>query len=166
MTIKTLNKLAFVAALSVFFAMISCDDKQFFDEYQSTNGDWSKSDIKKFSFEQIDTLSKYNLFVNIRNNSDYPYNNLFLIVKMSNPDGTAIVDTLQYQMANPDGSLLGSGLTDFKQNKLFYREDFVFSKSGNYTIEIEHAVRENGSVKGDSLLTGISDVGFRIENIN
>ncbi|WP_177762033.1 gliding motility lipoprotein GldH [Flavobacterium sp. I3-2] len=166
MTIKILNKLVTVSVLSLAFAFVSCDDKQFFDEYQSTNGEWNKSDVKKFTFEQKDTLNPYNLFVNIRNNSDYPYNNLFLIVKMSNSNGDKFVDTLQYQMANPDGTLLGNGFTDFKESKLFYREDYKFPSSGTYTIEIEHAVRANGKVKGDSLLSGISDVGFRVENIN
>jgi len=164
MIIKSLNKLIFVFAIA--FAFVSCDEKQFFDEYQSTNGEWKKTDVKKFSFEQNDTINSYNLFVNVRNNSDYPYSNLFLIVKMYNPDGKIIIDTLQYQMANPDGSLLGTGLTDFKNNKLFYRENFKFTQSGNYIFEIEQAVRSNGKIKGDSLLIGISDVGFRVENNN
>ena len=50
--------------------------------------------------------------------------------------------------------------------KLFYRENYKFVASGTYTVEIEHAVRANGKVNGDSLLLGVSDVGFRIENIN
>lgn len=166
MTTRNLNKLVLYTVFSLALAFVSCDDKQFYDQYQSTNGDWDKSDIKKFEFEQNDTLKPYNLFINVRNNSDYPYANLFLIVKMSQPDGTAIVDTLEYQMANPDGSLLGNGLTDFKESKLYYREDFKFPQSGKYVIEVAHAVRENGKIKGDSLLPGVSDVGFRIENMN
>ena len=145
---------------------VACDDKQFFDEYQSTDGSWNKSDIKKFSFQQNDTTTIYNLFVNIRNNSDYPYSNMYLIVRMIKPDGITVVDTLQYQMANPDGSLLGDGFTDVKESKLYYRDNFVFKNAGNYQIEIEHAVRANGKINGDSLLSGVSDVGFRIENAN
>lgn len=166
MTVKILNKLVAVGVLSMVTLFVSCDEKQFFDEYQSTNGDWNKSDIKKFTFEQKDTLKTYDLFVNLRNNSNYPYSNLFLIVKMISPDGAAVVDTLQYQMANPDGSLLGNGFTDIKENKLFYRDNFKFNDVGVYNIEIEHAVRQNGKVKGDSLLQGISEVGFRIEISN
>lgn len=166
MTIKILNKFFIVSVLAVSLTFIACDDKQIFDEYQSTNGEWNKSDIKKYAFEQKDTLNPFNLFINIRNNSEYPYSNLFLIVKMTNPDGKTLIDTLQYQMANPDGTLLGNGFTDYKESKLFYRENYKFPLSGKYSIEIEHAVRENGKVKGDSLLAGISDVGFRIENSN
>ena len=35
--------------------------------------------------EQKDTISKYNLFLNVRNNNDYPHNNLFVIVSMNEP---------------------------------------------------------------------------------
>lgn len=166
MTIKILNKLVAAGILSTVMLLVSCDDTQFFDEYQSTNGDWNKSDVKKFTFTQKDTVNAYNLFVNIRNNSEYPYSNLFLIVKMFKPNGKAIIDTLQYQMADAEGRLLGNGFTDVKESKLFYREKYKFQNSGTYKIEIEHAVRENGKVKGDSLLKGISEVGFRIENMN
>jgi len=166
MITKDLNKILKITFLTVVLSFVSCDDKQFYDTYQSTKGDWNKADVKEFIFEQTDTLKPYNLFVNIRNNSDYPYANLFLIVKMTDPAGGTIVDTLQYQMANADGSLLGNGFTDFKENKLFYRENYKFPKSGKYKIQIEHAVRANGSVNGDSLLKGISDIGFRVENSN
>jgi len=91
---------------------------------------------------------------------------MYLIVRMIKPDGITVVDTLQYQMANPDGSLLGDGFTDVKESKLYYRDNFVFKNAGNYQIEIEHAVRANGKINGDSLLSGVSDVGFRIENAN
>lgn len=166
MTTQILNKLVIVVVASLALSFIACDKNQIFDKFETTNGSWKKSDIKKFTFEQKDTVNPYNLFINIRNNSDYPYNNLFLIVKMSDSKGKTIVDTLQYQMANPDGSLLGNGFTDFKESKLFYRENFKFNKPGSYTVAIEYATRENGKIKGDSILPGVSDVGFRIENIN
>lgn len=49
------------------------------------------------------------MFLNVRNNNEYPYNNLFLIVSLNQPDGKVLVDTLEYQMANPDGTLMGTG---------------------------------------------------------
>ena len=43
-------------------------------------------------------------------------------------DKKIIIDTLEYEMANPDGSLLGKGITDSKENKLFYKENFSYYK--------------------------------------
>jgi gliding motility-associated lipoprotein GldH len=136
-----------------------------FDEYKPLNGKWHKDSIVSFEFEQQDTVSKYNLFVNIRNNNDYPYSNLFLIVQMQQP-GTKItkVDTLEYQMANPDGTLMGQGFTDVKESKLWYKEDVSFPKPGKYIISIRQAMRQSGKVMGVEELEGVTEVGLRIEN--
>lgn len=151
--------------LFLFFVVlfISCDDKRFYDEYVNLEGKWTKNDKVEFSFEQKDTTSLYNMFVTVRNNNDYPFNNLFLIVKFSQPDNVVKIDTLEYLMANPDGTLLGDGVTDTKHSKLWYKENFKFSKSGKYAVSISQANRETGKTQGVEELEGITEVGFRIE---
>lgn len=151
--------------LLLFFAILfsSCDDKRFYDEYVNLDGKWTKKDKIEFSFEQKDTTTLYNMFVTVRNNNDYAFSNLFLIVKMSQPDNMVKIDTLEYLMANPDGSLLGEGITDTKHNKLWFKENFKFPKSGKYSVSITQANRETGKVKGVEELEGITEVGFRIE---
>jgi gliding motility-associated lipoprotein GldH len=143
----------------------SCDKKRVFDEYKSVGKSWKKDSIVTFNFNQIDTIKPFNLFVNIRNNDDYGFNNLFLIVAMQQPDGLVRKDTLQYEMANPDGTLMGEGFSDIKENKLFYKEKVRFAKAGNYKIRIQQAIRKTGKVEGVSDLDGITEVGFRIESI-
>jgi gliding motility-associated lipoprotein GldH len=144
--------------------LISCDKKRVFDEYKTVGNGWNKDSIVSFDLPAVDIKKQYNLFINIRDNNDYPFNNLFLIVNMEQPDKRTIVDTLEYQMANPDGSLLGEGFTDVKDNKLIYKERMKFN-SGTYKIHIKQAVRQTGKVSGVVKLEGITDVGFRIEKI-
>jgi gliding motility-associated lipoprotein GldH len=152
------------AVFALLFLVCSCDKTRVFDEYKSLNGKWNKDSIVSFSFDQKDTVSKYNLFINVRNNNAYPYNNLYLIVQMQDP-GTKLVkvDTLEYQMANPDGSLMGQGFSDVKESKLWYKEKMNFPKAGKYKVSIQHAVRKGGQVTGVEELEGITDLGFRIE---
>lgn len=145
-------------------SVVSCDKKRVFDEYKSVGKSWDKDSIVSFDIPPMDTKKQYNLFLNIRDNNDYPYNNLFLIVAMEQPDKKTLVDTLEYQMANPDGSLLGEGFTDVKESKLVYKERMKFKK-GNYKMHIRHAVRQTGKVVGVAKLDGITEVGFRIEKI-
>lgn len=157
------NKVVFLGlALSV--TLFSCDKQRVFDEYRETDGSWHRKQKMTFTFEQQDTVAKYNMFVNIRNNNDYPFNNVFLIVSMLQPDGVTKVDTLEYQMAHPDGSLMGDGFSDVKESKLWYKENTNFPKKGKYVVSIEQAVRETGKVGGVETLPGISEIGFRIEN--
>uniref|UniRef100_UPI0040494A31 gliding motility lipoprotein GldH n=1 Tax=Flavobacterium sp. TaxID=239 RepID=UPI0040494A31 len=152
----------FLIVIAAFF-FVSCDKERVFDKYENINGSWKKNDTIKFSFEAIDTIKTHNLFINIRNNNDYPFNNLFLIVTLKQPDNMVKKDTLEYLMANPDGSLMGEGFSDLKENKLWYQEKFIFKKVGTYQVFIEQAVRETGKNNGLEELKGITEVGFRIE---
>lgn len=142
--------------------LVSCDKKRVFDEYKTVGDGWNKDSIVSFELPPLDVKKQYDLFLNIRDNNDYPFNNIFLIVSLEQPNKRTLVDTLEYQMANPDGSLLGEGFTDTKDNKLVYKERMKFS-AGKYTVHIKQAVRQTGKVDGIKVLKGITDVGFRIE---
>lgn len=155
------NSAILVLFLIIFF---SCDKKRVFDEYKSVGTAWHKDSIVSFNLPELDTTKRYNLFVTLRNNNDYPFNNLFLIVGIEMPNGFTKVDTLEYQMANPDGTLMGDGFSDIKESKLFFKEKVRFR--GKYKVNIKQAVRENGKVPGVTALEGITEVGFRIENID
>jgi gliding motility-associated lipoprotein GldH len=145
--------------------VISCDKERVFDEYKSVGNSWHKDSIITFELPKLDSKKAYNLYVNIRNNDDYPFNNLFLIVSLEQPNKKIKVDTLEYQMTNPDGTLLGEGFTDIKESKLFYKDKVSITQKGIYKIHIKHAVRQTGKIAGVSSLNGVSDVGFRIESL-
>jgi gliding motility-associated lipoprotein GldH len=157
-------------SLGVFFLvifMVSCDKQTVKSEYSPTqNGRWNKDSVAKFSFQELDTLQKYNMFINLRNDGTYPYSNLFLIAELKFPNGDVVRDTLEYEMAKPDGQWLGTGYGSLKENKLWYKENVVFPSSGVYTLEISHAMRKNGQVDGIVELEGITDVGYLIEKSN
>ena len=141
----------------------SCDRNRVFDEYKSLSG-WNKDSLVRFELENIDSSRVYDLFINIRNNSEYQYSNLFLITEIKFPQGKVISDTLEYEMTRPNGEWLGTGFGDVKENKLWYKENVKFDEAGKYKVTIQQAMRKNGEVDGIQELEGITDVGFRIEN--
>ncbi len=152
----------FVAILS----LVSCDSKGIFDNYSTVNnGKWGINTPVAFKFTVNDTVTNKNLFINIRNNNDYQFSNLFLITKLKFPDGHHLTDTLEYDMADNKGNFLGTGFSEIKENKLFYKEEIIFPATGEYLLEIFQAMRKNGNIEGVQELEGIIDVGFRIEKI-
>jgi len=156
------------SALSVSFLIFaivifsSCDPKRVYDEYESMRG-WHKDSLVNFQLNNIDSTKVYDLFINLRNNNDYKYSNLFLITEIKFPQGKVISDTLEYEMTKPNGEWLGTGFGDVKENKLWYKENVRFEESGTYKVSIQQAMRKNGEVDGIQELEGITDVGFRIE---
>lgn len=158
MTIR--NIIAIVIVVACF---LSCDQDSVFDDFQTIPNGWNIDEPMRFSIEDIDTTQNYDLFISLRNTNDYKYANLFLITTLEYPHGKQDVDTLEYAMAAPNGEWLGKGFNDVKESKLWYKENIRFRESGNYTINIVHAVRKNGNVQGDKKLQGITEVGVRLE---
>ncbi len=158
---KIINSIIFIFLL---FLVTSCDKKRVFDDYKSVGKNWNKDSIVTFDLPKLDPKKAYNLYVNVRDNDEYPFNNLFLIVSLEQPNRKVQIDTLEYQMTNPDGTLLGEGFSDIKENKLFYKDKVSFTQKGLYKIHIKHAVRQTGKIEGVDTLPGITDVGFRIES--
>lgn len=153
----------------IFLSLAACDSKSVFDKYQSVPDVWNKNEVISFTIKPPDSINNHNLFVNLRNTNAYKYSNLFLIVEMNFPHGKTTIDTLEYKMTKPNGTFLGTGVTSLKENKLWYKgynKPFVFKENGNYTINIQHAMRVNGDVNGIENLEGITDIGFRVEKIN
>ena len=153
-------------ALSLLLCLfISCkhDNKVVFDEYQPTKGTWEKNDVKTFVWDVQDTLTPHNLFMNVRVNNDYPYSNMFVVFKIYKPSTAIVIDTIQFQMADPNGALLGSGFSDVKESKLWLKQNYTFDETGKYKLTLEQAVRALGDVEGVPALQGVSEVGFRIE---
>lgn len=145
--------------------VLSCDSNRVYDEYQTIPSTWNKDSIVTFNLKTIDSVEPYNVFINIRNNSDFDYSNLFLIAQIKFPQGKVITDTLEYEMAAPNGEWLGTGFGDVKESKLWYKQNVIFEETGNYKFSLQQAMRKNGNEEGIENLEGITEVGFRIEDI-
>ncbi|MGB3152032.1 MAG: gliding motility lipoprotein GldH [Maribacter sp.] len=149
--------------LVVFLVLFACKTDIVRTEYKTlSSGVWNKDDTLKFNFKELDTVQQHHVFINVRNDNNYPFSNLFLITSLTTPEGEVMQDTLEYTMALPDGTWLGHGSGSIKENKLWYKENIVFSSSGVYTLEVMHAMRKNGNVTGIIGLEGITDVGVEI----
>ncbi|MDH7447355.1 gliding motility lipoprotein GldH [Aquimarina sp. 2201CG14-23] len=158
-----MTNLRFLILFFLLIGLISCDDSRVFDQYKAVSGSWEENEKISFTLPELDSLQQYNLFINVRNNNDYRYSNLFLISEMNFPNGKIVTDTLEYEMAAPDGTWLGTGFTDLKENKLWYKEKVNFAEKGEYKVILRQAMRKNGETLGIHSLEGITDIGFRIE---
>lgn len=152
--------------LLILMMLFSCNDTSEFNQYKKVaNSTWKAGESINFNFKVKDTLLPKNVFINIRNNRAYEFSNLYIITALNFPDNSVVIDTLQYQMADATGMFLGDGFSEIKDNKLFYKEQKVFTIAGDYTLSIRQAMRKNGVVDALEDLNGIQDIGFSIEKI-
>lgn len=150
--------------LLLLISCISCDQHRVFDAYASVGiSGWEKDNLVNFQFEISDTLTRNDLYIQIRNTNEYEYSNLFLITELQYPNGFHVIDTLEYEMTDRYGKWLGKGFTDMKESTLFFKENFQFPVAGAYEINIQQAMRKRDHIEGIQQVKGISDVGFRVE---
>jgi gliding motility-associated lipoprotein GldH len=150
-----------IGILAIIVSVIfSCDSSRVYDEYrQVARSQWHKDSLFIFEVPVKDTVILYNLFLNIRNEVNYPYSNLWLFIEICQPDGIAVKDTFELILADPSGKWLGKGLSGIRSRQVVYRRNVYFPAAGNYFIKVSHGMRPE-------ILMGIHDIGVRIEKVN
>jgi len=144
--------LTFVTILSV-----SCTKSDVFFQFKTIAPQgWSKDSVYNFDVPITDTLATYNVYVNIRNRGDYPYQNLWLFLSKTSPDSTQFSDTIECYLADQRGKWLGSGIGSIMEMPVLYEQNVRFKTNGIYRYQIIHGMRED-------VLKGINDIGLRVE---
>lgn len=142
--------------LSVLF-LTACQPNNFhFEQVAKIGGSWESNDQKSFQIPVKKPNQEFSMYFILRNNTDYNYSNIYLFTEIKSPSGEIIIDTLEYQIAYPNGEWIGFGLGDVKQNTLVYKERIALKDSGLYEINVSQAMREFN-------LDGIEDISLMIE---
>ena len=150
-----LNYFKIIFILSFTILTISCKKNQSF-LYDFNSREWNSKDSVFFSFDVLDkTVSKKISFF-LRNNLDYPYRNIFLLIELQNDTGIIDSDTVQYLISNKYGQWLGNGFGKTRDNYFIFKKEYLFEDSGPHVIILRHGMRTNN-------LKGIVKLGVEID---
>ena len=138
-------------------AMSACDPGRIYENNVKIPSEgWKRADRARFEVETADTINPYNIYINVRNNINYKYMELWLFVDVHSPTGMVASDTIKIMLADHRGKWLGHGLGGKFDTRMVFRKNMRFPASGTYVFEYEQATR-------DEPLKGIEDIGLRIE---
>jgi gliding motility-associated lipoprotein GldH len=126
----------------------------FFPEHQ-----WSGKNQPSFQFEIKDTVSKYNIYVVIRHEDAYHYNNLWINVITKAPNENPITQKVNLQLANNSTGWLGSGMDDVFDHRIRITNSPILLKKGVYQFSLQQIMREDP-------LPAILNAGIRVEKIH
>lgn len=128
-----------------------------YSKYQTFAGnEWPAKDKAVFDVEITDAQSFNNVSLMVRHAESYPYNNLFLFVTTTYPDGKTTRDTMEVMLASDKGEWFGSGAGDIFDYKVPIKKNVRFPLAGKYKFEFEQAMRVDP-------LPMMMDFGFEIE---
>lgn len=150
-------KLRIVALSSVLAAMLAaCDNPAKVDVFLPiAAADWNYADSKTVEVNVDDTVSLYNVFINVRHAGDYEWQNLYVKVKIFSPAGDSTSELVSIPLASPEGKWVGNGLGSLRTLRHPYKEQIQFRQMGTYRFVIEQFMRVNP-------LAGIHDIGLRV----
>jgi gliding motility-associated lipoprotein GldH len=155
---KTLLKNS-VTLLIVMLAWVACADNVVHHSYRYiARKGWDRNDTLTFDVQITDSMpTHYRLYAQIRNRTDYPYQNLLLLVSHNLQDSSIVVtDTVRCTLANDAGRWTGKGWGALFQTFFNVNEYTARYPVGARTVKVVHGME-------DQTLTGINDVGIRIE---
>lgn len=121
---------------------------------------WQSNFRPQFSFEIKDTTVPYQLYIILRHNERYNYNNIWLNLYTKAP-GSTTASKAQYELplATNERGWLASGMDDLYEHRILLTptsERFYFKTAGVYTFSLQHIMREDP-------LENVMSVGLRIE---
>lgn len=137
--------------------LFACTDneKELFSEFRSfPHAEWSQSDSLRFYVSIQDTVSYYDVFLELRNNNHYPFRNIWLFINYQTPLGEIRSDTLNAELADIYGKWYGKGINLYSYS-FPYSFDIQYQDTGTYIYTIRQGMRQDP-------LSGISDIGLRI----
>lgn len=150
-----------LAAYCSQLVAFSCTTIDLYEKAVAIPGHSWKSDfVPSFTFTIKDTVPAYQLYLILRHNDKYNYNNIYINLKIKTPDQDTL-QTARYdlQLANNENGWLASGMDDIYEHRIPLTptgQQSYFKKPGNYTFTIIQIMREDP-------LKNVLNVGLRIE---
>ncbi len=143
--------------LATAWLVSACNEHTVYYSFQSIPSEgWRKSDTLFFKVPLTDSLQPLRFYAEVRNLNSYAYRELHLFVNQNFEDSTRWkTDTLTLVLADKDGRWNGDGVGYLYQSA--QPLGTIRPKHpGTYTIKVSHGMK-------NEILTGINDMGFRIE---
>jgi len=122
--------------------------------------EWKSSFRPEFRFTIKDTTVPYSVYVVLRHNERYNFNNIWINLSTRVPGDTS-VQKVQYELplANSEGWIGAVAMDDLYEHRILItprNEPVYFRKAGEYVFTIEQIMRQDP-------LDNIMNIGLRIE---
>jgi gliding motility-associated lipoprotein GldH len=138
------------------FQLMACAHIDLYEKLVSVpDYNWKSSFKPQFKFVISDTTSPYQVYVVLRHNEKYNYNNIWLNLTMQAPGQLPQKFMLELPLATTEKGWLGTAMDDLIEHRIALTLD-TFRKPGEYIFTIEQVMREDP-------LENVMNVGLRIE---
>ncbi len=133
-----------------------CYDKPAYSNYAAVQPmGWSADSTINFTLNINDTTPAYRMLLQVRHDDNYPYQNMWVFVDVTDPSRHTKTDTIEFFLADQRGKWLGGGAGSLKLMPVIISDDRKFCHAGEYRISVRHGMRVDK-------LKGIHDIGIEL----
>ncbi|HLV42824.1 MAG TPA: gliding motility lipoprotein GldH [Brumimicrobium sp.] len=153
---RAIKLISFIAVFGMFAFLQSCGDTAFYDQvYSFDDKTWDKEDTAVFKVDVQDSVINRDFILSLRTTTGYLYDNLWIYIMVTAPDGTTSKVAQQIPLARPDGSWIGRVSGTLVESRLRF-DSKPFPIKGEYVFKVCNATQEES-------VPYVMDIGLRIE---
>ena len=132
------------------------------DVYEKTvsfpQHEWKNIEKPSFTFTIDDTTSAYKIYLILRHEDAYHFNNIWLNVSTQAPKNSVKTQLINVTLADNTKGWLATGMDDVFDHRALITRTPVKLKKGNYTFTLQQSMREEP-------LQFVLNAGIRVEKV-
>lgn len=147
----------FMGVLLVAVILTSCGPEYVYEKaYQIDDSGWSYDDTLVFDFEVVDTVTIYNLYLDLTYSTQYPNQNVYVRIHTSFPSGERLAEEVSLELSEK-GQWQGDCNQQRCRQRIPLQTDAFFNQIGPHRFVLEQFMRRNP-------VTGLEQIALRIED--
>ncbi len=153
--IKNLLFILWATLLGIFFVACGKEKTIFEKSYDIKNQQWSYTDTLDFTFDIADTMSIYDIVLNINHTPQYPMQNIYMNIYTQFPSGERIKQLLNIDLADNTGKWEGKCSGSECLFEIPIQSNAFFNATGKHNITLEQYMRVEN-------LAGVNNIALKI----
>ena len=152
-----MKRLFFVITLFAMIVLEGCNHKTYYSEIkQLPHEKWAVDKPLYYKMTIEDSMQYYNMYIQLRNTTDFETQNFYVFMKTKYPDGHTEQDTLGFILCDKFGNWTGRGQGRLKDNKFLFQPKVRFPYNGEYIFTVTQGMRTD-------VVEGIESFGIILE---
>ncbi len=150
----------FFKYLTFLFVLLlfGCGPDYILDQkYDIEKSEWTYADTLNFEVDIQDSLKIYNIHLKIEHSTEFPKQNMYIMIHTQFPSGERISEKLSVELANLGGGWYGDCNSEWCQFSLPIQEGAFFNAIGKHTFTLEQYMRIDP-------VPGIKNISLKIED--
>jgi gliding motility-associated lipoprotein GldH len=157
MKLQTRFLVVFSSFLLLIFA-VACSEKEtiaFEKTYELPKSEWAYADSLNFEFDIADTTKLYDIVLDIRHTTDFPFQNLYTNIALKFPKGERSQQVVNIDLADNTGKWHGEGTGDTRLYAVNIQTSAFFNQMGKHRYTLQQFMRTD-------ILRGVKSISLKL----